>query len=824
MSPGLAGRTGFRLGYRALAVALVTLAILDPPVPSAQVMDLVVLVDGSTSVPAAEVDAAWDEIVGAARGLPAGSRVGLIRFGAGTVEEIRDAPPGALTPGPVPRAHILDPTDTDVSAGLRAGLRRIRPGRAAAMALITDGRETVGLAAPLLEEARAAGIGVIARRVEGPAMSAVISGIAAPGYATAGAAFPVVIRTTARQAGEYRLLIEVDGTETAERRLDAGAGVEVETTVRVTVPTGRVAAMSVRLLDNSGRLVDQLSPAAMINIRGPVPVLYVSGGPAILYRSLRAGGWPVEAVAPQALDGMADRLADYPVIVLDDVNAASVRELTWRNLVAAVRESGCGLVVLGGRNSFGSGAYRGSILESVLPVTAEPPDPRGAAAVMFVIDASGSMGRPAPGPDRLDLARRAVLSAAASLFPQDEVGLISFDVEAALLLPLARHPDAAGALAGAWRGTASGGTDPARALALAIGQLESSGVGNRIMVLISDGHLPSSDAADLEARLQGTGIELLAWSIGVNADRTTLETLARRIGGRFSQVENPERLPRLVREEIESRRPSRAEARTAVKVIESLPGLRPDAAPWPDVLGYSLMTARPSAVVYLTATNGDPVLVGGWASAGEVLVLAPGIGPWTAGWLEWPAFPDLAGALVEAVNPHRPPAGLSIDVADRPGAVLVRLEETMPDAPGPATPVEVFVGRPRAGPVLVPAEPVAPGLYEGEVAASGPGRYDVLVRRGGQSARFAHARTAFAESGNGERSALDDWISAGLVRPWHAGVLADLAPRWVRGPLRPWLALAGMIVFLAGISHERRLWEWLGRRFRGRSIDGSGAT
>jgi hypothetical protein len=159
----------------------------------------------------------------------------------------------------------------------------------------------------------------------------------------------------------------------------------------------------------------------------------------------------VETVPPSALGRDARDLARTAVVIVDDVAVADAPARAWEELDRAVRTFGTGLLVLGGPASFAAGGYRGSKLEALLPVAAEPSKRAGVTAALFLVDASGSMGHDPAGPAPLDAARAALEASASTLPPGALVGLVAFDVEARELLPLAAHPDPAQAVSGASR-------------------------------------------------------------------------------------------------------------------------------------------------------------------------------------------------------------------------------------------------------------------------------------------------------------------------------------------------------------------------------------
>ncbi|NIQ55204.1 MAG: VWA domain-containing protein, partial [Gammaproteobacteria bacterium] len=161
----------------------------------------------------------------------------------------------------------------------------------------------------------------------------------------------------------------------------------------------------------------------LVEVEGPARVLFLTGAsgaePSPLLQSLVAGGWDVAAL-PASRFGSPPPAGPAPaLLVLDDVSVGDMPSPAWRHLEHLVRDEGAGLLVLGGPRSFAAGGYRRSRLEDLLPVTAEAREPRPGAAILFLVDTSGSMERDRRGRSPLELARRAVLETLGGISEED---------------------------------------------------------------------------------------------------------------------------------------------------------------------------------------------------------------------------------------------------------------------------------------------------------------------------------------------------------------------------------------------------------------------
>ena len=105
-----------------------------------------------------------------------------------------------------------------------------------------------------------------------------------------------------------------------------------------------------------------------------------------------------------------ESLAGYRSVILENVSVEKLSNKNLANLTALVEKTGLGLVVTGGKSSYGQGGYYKSELEKILPVSMEMKKDvqKLNAAVVAVLDRSGSMGiSVGNGKTKMDLANLA---------------------------------------------------------------------------------------------------------------------------------------------------------------------------------------------------------------------------------------------------------------------------------------------------------------------------------------------------------------------------------------------------------------------------------
>jgi hypothetical protein len=790
-----------------LALALLGISWLDP----SSRPRLVVLVDRSLSMPRTAVDTAVADVVRAADAA-GGVSVQLLEF-AGAADVVT-AP---ATEAPVD----LQPSVTNIERALDAVLVAHAESGYLGAVVISDGQENAGDAARALRAARAAKLPIEWIAVGRPPREIRVVDVLVPHRAIAGQPYRAVVRVARPSGTPLRVTVTARDGNGAARSTSADVGdddrVELELTARGTGAT----ILDVALEEPStGRQLDVRKDSAVVDVTASAAILYVQGSPGPLARSLLEGGWTLSVVAAARADAYADRLSGYEAVVLDDVSVFAAGVPFWNALVAAVHDRGIGLVVLGGGQSFALGGYRDSALETVLPVMSEPAVLDRPLAVVFLVDKSGSMGQGTGGVDRFRLAQRAVLETARGLSERDSLGLVVFDVEARVLVPLGPAAMGTTAVGRDWPVTPRGGTRIAPALGAAIDELDRSAAGRRLLVIVTDGFVDDAPIAALRARLARSRIETIALAVGPDADVEALRRLVGGDAGTVLRVNEAAELPRAMRESLERRRARIEQGTIAVQQRQPLPFPPSTLHHWPDVAAYAVTRSRPQASVPVQSERGDPLIAFQAAGQGRVVAVTSGLGAWTPHWMAWSEWPRFAGGLLGwAVG--RPGEGtLSLTGLDLPGAVQVDVDVGARSGWESGAGLSMTVTTPASGTRVVPAEYIAPGRLRARVAADGAGPYTIAVSTPMGSQRAVHLRRNSTElETSGTNPAIADWTRAGLIDPFDPasldkrGVATD--PR--RAPDRSLVALA-LVLFLVGIVVDRgKAWRLPSLRRPGRT-------
>jgi Ca-activated chloride channel family protein len=717
-----ARRRALSTALRYSFLTLVALALAGPSLGRDETaVSLVALVDVSASITDAQL--AEEERALAVVGTSARTRrppatVRVVRFAA-EPEEIAGSPIG--------RSANVQETDIGLALGLAAGLQE--PGRVPRVLLLSDGRATRGQAA-------ARGGRIFWQRPAGsaPADVAVLD-LAAPDEIRPQASFDLEVRLGASHPGSARLRL----SETREGRVNAsertvafGAGV---TPVRWPVRLERSGRtlFRVQILQADGNARPENDTGVLAVAPRPRPRALVlearAASAAPFVRALEAQGIEVDSRAPRA----AGPLEPYDLVVLSDVARGALPPALQAALGEHVNRGG-GLLVGGGPESFGSGGYGGTPLAALLPVRQDPTDQRKDAtlALALVIDRSGSMSGP-----KMDLTKEAARGTAQMLAPDDLISVIVFDSQAHPVVRLQPASNRQRILSDIAQIRASGGTNILPGLREAFDQLFAARARKKHVILLSDGQSPYEGIPELVDDAAAARITVSAVGVGEGADQTLLQMIASRGGGRFYHTRDPASIPQIfTRETAEVSRSSVIEEPTRMRAsgrAEALGGLSLETAP--PLRGYSRVRGRPEAEVLLSTGQGDPLLARWQVGLGQVAVWTSDLASrWSAELARWSSFPKLWGQLARTLMRRGAANHFTIAAHLEGDRALARIDAVGGDDQplgglgGDLEVLAVSADGEQASPQRVPLREAAPGVYQADAPAGGPGALLLTAR------------------------------------------------------------------------------------------------
>ncbi len=155
----------------------------------------------------------------------------------------------------------------------------------------------------------------------------------------------------------------------------------------------------------------------------------------------------MQPLAASRCNWSLEELAGYSAVLLENTPANLVGHVGMENLAAWVAQSGGGLMLTGGRDSYGPGGYYKSPLEPILPVSMElrREHRKLSLAIVVALDRSGSMACTVPdGRQKIELADLATAEVLNMLGPTDQFGCIAVDVVPHEIVPFSDVVDKSG--------------------------------------------------------------------------------------------------------------------------------------------------------------------------------------------------------------------------------------------------------------------------------------------------------------------------------------------------------------------------------------------
>ncbi len=765
---------------RLLAFLAFVLALAQPwiPVPGGH---LAVVVDVS------------DSVGGRGLELARATDLGALRGSAEVVLAAGDALRAAELPGSVPTA--LDTSATDLSRALQVAVAN----GAGRILLVSDGvtpSERLLTTLPGVPVDVVTVPGVADVRVQ----ELILPSQAAPGQVVEGVAVLMADRATTAQ-----LHLEVDGGAAPPQELELREG---ETAVPFTFTVGERGSTGVRvsLTLPFEQPTGNDHGAGEVAVRARPPVLVV-GDPAFA-ELLRVQGIDVIEGGPEAV---TVPLSYGAVVVRGSSSQFTGGQL---DLLRSYVDGGGGLLMTGGPDSFGFGAWYRTAVEDVLPVTTDLRTEVALplVALVMVIDRSQSMasGRPA----KIELAKEGALQVVELAYQDDLLGLIAFSdgpgtrwvFELRPASERGKREMAQGILS---LGT-SGGTVLEPAYRQALEALTATEAAVKHVIVLSDGQLydgsapfggQASTPADLAGMASGAlaqGITTSTIAIGEAADFERLEAIADSGGGRYYAALDTGTLPRIfTNEALTATRALLVEEPTAPRARPNPLYSFPETLPTVDA--YVATSLKGDAQELLGGRGGEPLLATRRAGLGRTAALTTDLNGWAGDFGAWPELPGALATLTRWLQ-ARPPGWTA--TAERVGnELLVTL-----DAVENGDYVNNARIEARHAGASAPLEQVAPGRYRARLPWSAAGGSEVVLASEGEVVARARVTGPDPEYADVDGPALLASVAertGGRVVSPEEPYTAALAT--VERHLWPWLALAGLGLFMLELVWRRRV-------------------
>src|SRR5690606_14457876 len=279
--------------------------------------------------------------------------------------------------------------------------------------------------------------------------------------------------------------------------------------------------------DRNGTIATILAPPRVVIVTPQTSWGETLGGALALQGVTASVVSPDQAPGGVGAGAASARWSDFDAAILMNVPAADLTPNQIAGLERWVRQSGGGLTILGGENTFGPGGYFDTPLETISPLSSKIPQEVPDVAVMFVIDRSGSMAQTVGYSTRLLIAKAATLQAAELIDDEGLVGVVAFDQTAATVAALQPARDRERLESRLRNLMPGGGTAIYAGLERAFSQLAQVDPNfKRHIVLMSDGLSQPADFTGIMSLIAEEGITVSTVAISPAADVELLAEIA----------------------------------------------------------------------------------------------------------------------------------------------------------------------------------------------------------------------------------------------------------------------------------------------------------
>jgi Mg-chelatase subunit ChlD/uncharacterized membrane protein len=812
-----AWRRGTAIVLRAVILCLMIVALARPTFwDPDEHLTVALVVDRSESMNGPIRAAADEWLQGALAETRPDDNITMVRFGR---QAVTDRPGSGELP--------VDGTATNLESAIRLAGDLLPQSGERRLVVVTDGWENLGDAERAALDAARTGLEIAYAGLPAAAGAPEVSvrAVEVPGFTREGAMFEAIVVVDSTVATKAGVKLSIDGREAAAEHVELVAG-----TSRLTLPvrarSGGARLIRAELAPEADTRIDNNASEAVTVVKAPGQILVLEGRPGeggALGEALRGAGMEVEVQPPTVVPVRAEELDRFDGVALANVAATQLTLDQQRTLERYVQDMGRGLFVAGGSTSYALGAYQGSVLDEMLPVSPAPPPRRdeGTIALFIVMDKSGSMDLYRSDVSKMAMAREAAIRSIEALRPKDTLGVLGFDSRFAWVVKpfeISSGSDIANAQTQIGRVRADGGTSIYPALEEAYKAASASEARLKHIILLTDGQSFDADYPTLVGKMQAEQITLSTIAVGSDSDTKLLTALAQMGSGRYYFTERSSDVPRITsRETTIATRSSTVEGRVLPQVTAPSPimlGLT--GATLPTLGGYVATAPRPRAITALTSDKGDPLLAHWQQGLGRVVAwTSDSSGPWTEEWRRWPEAERFWQQAVRWTFPEPTRATFPVTAEVVGDQVTLRAQSVRPDGRfGDLLDTRVTIVAPNGSARELHLPQTAPGTYALATTIAEPGAYQArfVQYEGGQPSR--EETLGFTVHGGAEQrsvgvnTALLERLAARtggrqIVDPTQAFDRTNRLHGERPTPVWWWFALAGLLLLPLDVAVRR---------------------
>ena len=740
------------LGLRLAVIALIAGTLAEPSWRrESKSVGVTVVLDVSDSVPPSVQRKAEEYLQKAAEAGPRqdGDQLGLVTIAR---QPLVQQLPTKDTKS-VERGYTGKTDATDISASVRLALAVAPTNAANKLVLVSDGNETVGSVLSAVAAAQAAGVPIsilpLTYRYD---REVLMDRMIAPATARVGenVTLKVVLSATTPTTGTLSLRddqgpVDLDpGPATGVRvKLDAGSQTfPITVPVQFRGPNRFEAVFEPDTIDGKtvgDTRLENNRQTAVTFVSSEGRLLVVREDPtetAAFVKALRASAIVVDETDTAGMPKDLVQMNGFDGIVLANVPRTLFSEQQMVDLQRYVRENGGGLMMTGGKDSFGAGIWMDTPVADALPLDLNPPQkkemPKGCLGI-WVHSVEMSDGR--------FLGQKTCTAAVDALSSKDEAGIAEWGPSGpAWVHPIQVLGDKSGIKRAINRLTFGDMTDWTPALQTLLKGMEASTAGQKHCILISDGDpMRPSDALLNRFRNASPPISITTVAIACHGlqDQSAMEHIATFTGGRFYNIKpgQENKVPEIfIKEAITIHRPLIREGDAfAPKMTgitaETFAGI----TRVPPVTGY-IRAAEKGGLALVTLKNDEdePMMAQWQYGLGRSIAYTSDLGArWSASWSNWGQYAAFWSQQVRWVmRPSNNKVSVRVTPESKGDETLLIVEAATRD--GERLSFATFTGRlaspDGSGDQDIVLREIGPGRYEGRVSTVGSGTYIASLR------------------------------------------------------------------------------------------------
>ncbi|MBC8354589.1 MAG: VWA domain-containing protein [Planctomycetes bacterium] len=762
----------FALSFRTIVLVLIVMCLAEVQLrKTSEKLTVIYLLDQSESIPLEKRQEMLQYViddVAEHRRADRADRAGAIVFGRNANIEIPPFDDDIAILGGIDSYINLNTDATNLESALKLAQASFTEDSAKRIVIVTDGNENIGdartMAAMLADDG--IGIDVVPIKLTARAEVAVEKVTLPPNIRKgqpvetrvivnnyADRTIPGTLRVTRRVGAQEEFLGEID-VELEPGKTPYSFAHEIE---QPAVYTYQADFTPTHPQDDL--MVQNNRATAFTHVRGKGRVLVIEnfenlGDFDFLIERLRNNNIEVDTIASNELFSSFAELQTYDSIVLANVprgggddadSVSSFSDAQIEMLVRNTEQMGCGLIMLGGPDSFGAGGWSNTEIEKAMPIDFQIKNSKiravGALALMMHASelAEGNFWQ-----------KEVATVAIKALGPMDYCGLLHWDIsgdrwlwgEPQGLIQVGSRRNMMLARLGRMQPGDMPEFEPAMKKALTSFNRVNASV--KHMIVISDGD-PSPPGFATTANFKKANIQVSTVAVGTHgpAGSKTLQDLAQATGGRYYVVKNPKALPKIYQSEVRKvARPLVFEPDSPVvpQIVDRSHEIVQGIDSLPPITGFVLTTAKDNPLVETLILSPQPqdernaTIMAAWTyHLGRTAVLTTDAGKrWATSWTDWENYEKLFTQLVRwSMRPVNDDGKFTVATDVRDGKVSVIVTALDKD--------DEFLNllnmsssalNPELDAEDVKITQVAPGRYVGVFDAPKDGNYFITISPG----------------------------------------------------------------------------------------------